>query len=142
MNTENIGLFILNILAVLMLWFIFFIVGDSLRKNYEYDHSPIFEATAGIEYRWEGYDQENILRKQVITYKFHTSRKVEEVKVYVDNIQGSLTDGKYTLYGSIEGFDANGDRVEVIKRFDEVILIAPGLKPTDIKFCSSVKRLR
>lgn len=142
MNTENIGLVIPKILIVLMLGLIFFIVGDSLRKNYEYDHSPIFETTAGIEYRWKGYDKEDILRKQVLTYKFHTSRKAEEVKVYVDNIQGSPTDGKYTLYGSIEAFDANGDRVEVVKRFNEVILIAPGMKPTDIKFCSSVKRLR
>lgn len=142
MNTEDIGIVILKIMTALMFGLLFFLVGDSLYKNYEYDHSPIFEVTAGIEYRWEGYDKEDILRKQVMTYKFHTRRKVEEVKVYVDNIQGSSDDGKYTLYGSIEAFDANGDRVEVVKRFDEVILIAPGLKPTDIKFCSSVKRLR
>ena len=140
MNIEDIGIVRIVAIAIIVIWA--WMVGSIIYKDYQYDHCPMYETTAIVKYRWDGYDQDDVVRKQMLTYTVRTDGKVENIKVNLSRLQGSTEDGQYTLYGSIDGYDSDGKFVKNIKYIKKEILIAPGLKPTDIRFDSTINRLR
>ena len=98
-------------------------------------------AKVDVSYRWDDIDPLDTIRHESFDYRFNTNDKVDSIQVRIYQWEGDTQKGDYYFTGEIAGLDSDNQKVWS-KPIRELMFRAPGMRPGEVAFATSTKRVK